>query len=176
MKPDDKLWNFSGQTLRSRFRALCKALDLPQSKHCGIKPLDMGSLRPGGATWLLQVTESGELVMRRGRWAAYRSCSFTCKKYLPSRISTRFPRLQSPSLVCIRKRSLFQMLQSRWIFGGICSKPSKKKKLATMGKVACDVLLCHSLKRLIPSHGGQAFEPMQMQDEKSLRQLDELNE
>lgn len=47
------------------------------------------------------------------------------------------------------------MLQSLRMFGGICSKPSKKKKkkkkkkkekLASVGKMACDVLLCHSLK------------------------------
>ena len=32
------------------------------------RPLDLGSLRPGGATWLLQSTEQAELVRRRGRW------------------------------------------------------------------------------------------------------------
>ena len=71
----DKLWNFSGQTLRARFKSLCKALELPLEVFNGVKPLDLGSLRPGGATWLLQVTESGDLVMRRGRWAAYRVMS-----------------------------------------------------------------------------------------------------
>ena len=75
LKPGEKLWNFSAQTLRARFKVLTKALDLPQQKYCGVKPLDMGSLRPGGATWLLQTTESGELVMRRGRWAAYKVMS-----------------------------------------------------------------------------------------------------
>ena len=72
LRPSEKLWNFSGQTLRSRFRSICKALDLPLETCNGLKPLDMGSLRPGGATWILQMTESGELVMRRGRWAAYK--------------------------------------------------------------------------------------------------------
>lgn len=52
-----------------------KALDLPESAHAGLRPLDLGSLRPGGATYLLQVTESGDLVQRRGRWASYRIMS-----------------------------------------------------------------------------------------------------
>ena len=32
------------------------------------KPLDPGSLRPGGATWILQQTEDSEFTCRRGRW------------------------------------------------------------------------------------------------------------
>lgn len=33
-----------------------------------MKPLDLGSLRAGGATWLMQTTESTDFVQRRGRW------------------------------------------------------------------------------------------------------------
>ena len=36
------------------------------------RPLDLGSLRPGGATYLLQQTEDSELVRRRGRWVSHR--------------------------------------------------------------------------------------------------------
>ena len=32
------------------------------------KPLDPGSLRPGGATWIFQQTENSEFIRRRGRW------------------------------------------------------------------------------------------------------------
>ena len=32
------------------------------------KPLDLGSLRAGGATWGLMMTEDAELIRRRGRW------------------------------------------------------------------------------------------------------------
>ena len=32
------------------------------------KPLDLGSLRAGGATWALSMTEDAELIRRRGRW------------------------------------------------------------------------------------------------------------
>ncbi|CAE7699828.1 unnamed protein product [Symbiodinium sp. CCMP2592] len=36
------------------------------------RPLDLGSFRPGGATFLMGQTEDSELVRRRGRWASQR--------------------------------------------------------------------------------------------------------
>ncbi|CAK9009021.1 Terminal uridylyltransferase 7 (TUTase 7) (Zinc finger CCHC domain-containing protein 6) [Durusdinium trenchii] len=75
MQPDEPLWGRSGQTLRARFRSVMEALCLPTTTCKGVKALDLGSLRPGGATHLLQTTESGDLVMRRGRWASYRVMS-----------------------------------------------------------------------------------------------------
>ena len=68
--PGFRLWPYSGQTLRSRLQALMRALDLPLATYNNMKALDMGSLRAGGATWLMQVTESGDLVRRRGRWVS----------------------------------------------------------------------------------------------------------
>ena len=70
MEKSQRLWPFSGQTMRVRFKDVLRALDLPFEKRNGLKPLDLGSLRAGGATWLLQSTESGELVRRRGRWVS----------------------------------------------------------------------------------------------------------
>lgn len=63
-----KLWPMSGQTLRTRFKLLLTTLKLPTGQGVAGKPLDLGSLRPGGATWYLQTLEDGELVRRRGRW------------------------------------------------------------------------------------------------------------
>lgn len=63
-----KLWPFSGQTLRTRFQSVMRALGLPLVNYKGMKPLDLGSLRAGGATWLMQTTESTDFVQRRGRW------------------------------------------------------------------------------------------------------------
>lgn len=57
----------SGQTLRNRFKSILHSLGLT-TIHPGMQSLDLASLRPGGATWLLQVTEQSELVRRRGRW------------------------------------------------------------------------------------------------------------
>ena len=64
-----KLWNFSGQTLRTRFRSLLQALQLPLRSVPGSRCLDLGSLRSGGATFIILATENGELCRRRGRWA-----------------------------------------------------------------------------------------------------------
>eukprot|EP00435_Cladocopium_sp_Y103_P038928 s550_g10.t1 len=64
----EKLWPRSAATLRSRFSILLKTLDLPTKKIDGHRPFDLASLRPGGASWMLDVTENSELVRRRGRW------------------------------------------------------------------------------------------------------------
>ena len=37
-----------------------------------VRPFDLSSFRPGGASWLLMSTESSELVRRRGRWHSIR--------------------------------------------------------------------------------------------------------
>lgn len=68
LQPNQRLWPASGQTLRTRFRSLLRGLSLPAEKVGDLKPLDLGSLRAGGATWTLLVTESPPLVQRRGRW------------------------------------------------------------------------------------------------------------
>ena len=43
-------------------------LGINAEKRLNGKSLDLGSLRPGGATWILQQTEDGEFTRRRGRW------------------------------------------------------------------------------------------------------------
>ena len=63
-----KLWASSGQTLRTRFKSVLAGLGLPASHTQQHKALDLGSMRAGGATWLLETTENGNLVQRRGRW------------------------------------------------------------------------------------------------------------
>ena len=65
LPPSAFLWPLSPQTLRVRFKAV----------FAGMRPLDLGSLRPGGATYIMQMTESGDLVQRRGRWASFRIMS-----------------------------------------------------------------------------------------------------
>eukprot|EP00435_Cladocopium_sp_Y103_P041190 s587_g11.t1 len=65
---ETKIWPFSAATLRKRFTEVLKALRLPSDKSGGQKPFSLGSMRPGGATWLLHRTENSEVVRRRGRW------------------------------------------------------------------------------------------------------------
>eukprot|EP00438_Fugacium_kawagutii_P011579 Skav215976 [mRNA] locus=scaffold1856:11743:18721:+ [translate_table: standard] len=75
LNPGCKLWQMSGQTLRTRFRQILQALSLPVVRTLDLKPLDLGSLRSGGATWLITVTEQSDLVLRRGRWLNLKTMS-----------------------------------------------------------------------------------------------------
>ena len=81
-----RLWTASGQLLRTRFRQLLRGIGLPVSRSQAGKPLDLGSLRAGGATHLLLVSEDSELVRRRGRWLASR----TMEIYLQEAGSTQY--------------------------------------------------------------------------------------
>ena len=68
-----KLWAWSGATLRNRLERLLMRLHLPTLPHQFPKPLSLASLRPGGATWLIGETESPETVRRKGRWQSFRT-------------------------------------------------------------------------------------------------------
>ena len=72
LQPHQRLWPQSGSTLRARFKSLLRALELFPIPGSSIKELDLGSLRAGGATYILQQTENGELLRRRGRWANHK--------------------------------------------------------------------------------------------------------
>lgn len=66
----ERLWPSSAQTLRQRFKTILRALHLPDESRPGERCLDLGSLRSGGATFIITATENSELVRRRGRWAS----------------------------------------------------------------------------------------------------------
>ena len=68
-----KLWPQSSSTFRSRFDQLMQRLDTAVLPFDRKRKLDLGSLRAGGATWLLSVSEDAELVRRRGRWLNHRT-------------------------------------------------------------------------------------------------------
>ena len=63
-----RLWAWSGQTLRQRFKDVLSATE----RHGDLKALDLGSLRAGGATWHLMMTENSEYTRRKGRWLSSR--------------------------------------------------------------------------------------------------------
>eukprot|EP00438_Fugacium_kawagutii_P026376 Skav206097 [mRNA] locus=scaffold2150:279958:280638:- [translate_table: standard] len=69
LQPHQKLWPLSGSTLRSRLKSVLHALSLPTKAQDGIRPLELASIRAGSATWIMQTTESPDLLQRRGRWA-----------------------------------------------------------------------------------------------------------
>ena len=68
LHPLQKLWPRSGQTLQLRFKQVMLELGIGSNTRMNGKTLDLFSLRPGGATWMLQQTEDGEFTRRRGRW------------------------------------------------------------------------------------------------------------
>eukprot|EP00435_Cladocopium_sp_Y103_P055970 s92_g18.t1 len=68
LQKHQKLWCFSGQTMRTRFQKLLEANHLDSLPKGLARGLDLGSLRAGGASWLLMQSEDSELTRRRGRW------------------------------------------------------------------------------------------------------------
>ena len=92
LSPGQRLWPASAQLMRTRFRPVLEALKLPVSPDGSGRTLDLGSLRPEGATRLLAQTEDSELVRRRGRWLSHR----TMEIYLQEvGAAVFFPRLPS---------------------------------------------------------------------------------
>ena len=94
LQPDELLWPMSGQSLRTRFKQILLALGLPTVKQADLKPLDLGSLRAGGATWTLTVTENSELTRRRGRWIS----SKTMEIYIQETMSLVYLNRIKPSV------------------------------------------------------------------------------
>ena len=72
LQKSEKLWPWSGATLRGRFAKVLAKLHLPSTSTQVPKALTLASFRPGGATWLIGCTESAELVRRRGRWISFK--------------------------------------------------------------------------------------------------------
>jgi hypothetical protein len=68
LKPFERIWPGSSSTLRSRLDKVLSKLGLPIRVKNHVKPLTLASFRPGGATFLIGLTESAEVVRRRGRW------------------------------------------------------------------------------------------------------------
>ena len=72
LAPHEKLWPWSGATLRSRLTRLLRQLGLPTELNQSPKPLSLASFRPGGATHMISICDNAEAVRRRGRWASFR--------------------------------------------------------------------------------------------------------
>ena len=123
LRPHQRLWPFSGQTLRTRFRQLLAVLGLPTDATAGGRALDLGSLRAGGATHLLSLTEDSELVRRRGRWISSR----TMEVYLQEAAAvTYFPSLPEETKTKITHAAeLFPTVLERAIAFLRCSVPSE---------------------------------------------------
>ena len=69
LAPSEALWNRSPQALRKSFVSLQLALGFASGPQ-GDVPYNLGSLRPGGATYWLNLTEDAEYIRRKGRWVS----------------------------------------------------------------------------------------------------------
>ena len=81
-----KLWPLSSGTLRRRLNVLQERFGLVEK---GKPRFELSSLRPGGATWMLEATEAPDLVRRRGRWLSTKVMEIYLQEieattYLPS--------------------------------------------------------------------------------------------
>ena len=98
---------------------LLQGIGLSSVRTPTFRPLDIGSLRAGGATHLLMLCEDSELVRRRGRWLAPR----TMEIYLQEASSTQhFPSLNSATKARILSLALAfpELLRQAQNFQKVC--------------------------------------------------------
>ena len=86
--PDALVFDGSYHELRNIFNALCAEVGLPAGGPSGVS---LGSLRPGGATWLYKLTDNSELVRFRGRWASLRMLEIYIQEVGAASILPRLP-------------------------------------------------------------------------------------
>ena len=137
LKPWERLWPLSSSTLRSRLSKLLTKLGLPSKPQDSPKPMTLASFRPGGATHLMNLTESAELVRRRGRWASFRIMEI----YLQEVSASTYLNLVAPQakqnvlLACavfpvifkqVIKFSASKIPPSAWFF--LLTQPAKRRQ------------------------------------------------
>ncbi|CAE7151471.1 unnamed protein product [Symbiodinium necroappetens] len=93
LHPLEMLWPMSPQTLRKRFDVLLKRVGA-SPPPVSVRALDLGSFRPGGATYMLQQTEDSELCRRRGRWASARVMEIYLQEIAASTFLPLLPKAQ----------------------------------------------------------------------------------
>ena len=108
LAPGARLWPFSAQTLRTRLRSLMSSLQLPTTSSPGQRCLDLGSLRSGGATFIILSTENGELCRRRGRWANAKMMEIYVQESMAIQYMSMIP--STTRHLVIEAASLFQRL------------------------------------------------------------------
>ena len=124
LKPHNRLWPCSSQTLRSRFKSVLSALGLPTMSTLGNKCLDMGSLRSGCATFIILTTENGELCRRRGRWANFKMMEVYVQECMALQYTTKIPNdtrehvvyLAGAFQMTLEKVSNFSTCKNPWEF------------------------------------------------------------
>ena len=119
---EQKLWPYSPQTLRKRLNTLLLRIGASPCPK-GTRPIDLGSFRAGGATYLLQQTEDSELVRRRGRWASAKVMEIYLQEISSATYLPALPRGQKERVAKIAA-GFADLLQqaTQWKSQGIASK------------------------------------------------------
>ena len=86
--PDDLVFPGTYAQLRTMFIAVCRELGVPSGCADG---LSLGSLRPGGATWMYRVSNNSEMVRFRGRWASTRMLEIYIQEVGATSVLTALP-------------------------------------------------------------------------------------
>lgn len=113
LESNQRLWPFSPQTLRNRFKALLTALTLPIRTTPELRMLDLGSLRSGGATYIILMTEDSELCRRRGRWSSMKMMDIYVQETMALQYMKMIP--ESARLQVLQVASFFHQVLSRSI-------------------------------------------------------------
>ena len=141
LQRNEKLWPFSAGTLRRRFKALQGRFGLSSPE--GGAHFDLASFRPGGATWMLQLTENPDLVRRRGRWLSMRVMEIYLQEV---QAATYLPSLRADQRAALNQAcELFPSILARAIFFTESRIPPQAwyflytdRKSACPGKVVVD--------------------------------------
>ena len=91
LRPEEPLWPGSSSTLRHRLDKILLKLGLPIKEMNGQKPMTLASFRPGGATYMISLTESAEMVQRRGRWLSLKVMNIYLQEVAASTFMTDLP-------------------------------------------------------------------------------------
>ena len=113
LESNQRLWPFSPQTLRNRFKTLLTVLTLPIRTTPELRMLDLGSLRSGGATYIILMTEDSELCRRRGRWSSMKMMDIYVQETMALQYMKMIP--ESARLQVLQVASFFHQVLSRSI-------------------------------------------------------------
>lgn len=113
LQPYERLWPMSFQK--------------PVKDSHGLKALSLASFRPGGATWLMNMTESAEPVRRRGRWASFRIMKIYLQEVMAATYMNDIPKIAQQKVMLAfevfpqmsaqaRKFELSQIPENVWFF------------------------------------------------------------
>ena len=95
---------------------IMQRLDTTKLPFNKARRLDLGSLRAGGATWLLSVTEDSEdaeLVRRRGRWLSHRTMEIYIQEFSSIQFIHRLPEATQAKLYSWFKLSRILLCELR---------------------------------------------------------------